>query len=105
MSEIPAPQKVAIITGASSGTCMVLILSDALIMRSPRTLEGIGRETAITLSANNWRLVLTARRFKELEGTARLCSGYQPYVIAADMTNERDVQRVFEAAQIQYGLS
>ncbi|KAI5122814.1 hypothetical protein M0805_000156 [Coniferiporia weirii] len=82
MSGMPVEQRVAIITGASSG---------------------IGRETAIALSANGWRLVLSARRQDRLEETARLCTGYTPYTVVADVSDELCVQIVFKAAKREYG--
>ncbi|KAL5524540.1 hypothetical protein ACEPAF_9680 [Sanghuangporus sanghuang] len=81
-SGIPAEQKVAIITGASSG---------------------IGRETAIALSANNWRLVLTARSQAGLEETASLCSGPVPCLVSGDISNEQYVVFAFEAVRREYG--
>ncbi|KAH8114549.1 hypothetical protein DFH11DRAFT_1509105 [Phellopilus nigrolimitatus] len=82
MSGIPAEQKVALITGASSG---------------------IGRETAIALSAYGWRLVLTARRYSSLEKTAKLCTGSVPYIVAGDVTDEQCVQVIFEAVRREFG--
>ena len=67
--------------------------------------EGIGRETAIALSATNkWKLVLTARSQAGLEGTARSCPGPTPYLVAGDITDEQQVVNVFVAAKREYGM-
>lgn len=76
------PFKVAIITGASSG---------------------IGRATAIALSAQGWRLTLSARRYDGLEETAKLCSGYKPYVVAGDVSDEEYIVALFEASKREFG--
>jgi len=68
--------KTAIITGASSG---------------------IGRYSAISLSKNGWRLVLTARRLDQLKETASLCPN-ETLILAGDITDEPFVKSVFEAA-------
>ncbi|EJC98058.1 dehydrogenase, partial [Fomitiporia mediterranea MF3/22] len=64
---------------------------------------GIGRATAIALSAHNWRLVLTARSQSGLEETAKLCTGLPPYIVAGDVADEQTVVTVFEAAKREYG--
>src|SRR3954447_4681800 len=46
-------QRVALVTGSSSG---------------------IGRVTAISLAANGWNVILSGRRESELQETARLCA-------------------------------
>jgi len=76
------PAKVAVITGASAG---------------------IGRATAIALSADGWKLVLAGRRVGELENTAKLCAGYVPYVCSGDVSDEEFVVKLFESAKREYG--
>ncbi|KDR82654.1 hypothetical protein GALMADRAFT_238107 [Galerina marginata CBS 339.88] len=73
--------KTAIITGASSG---------------------IGRHSAICLSKDGWRLVLTARRSDLLEETASLCVN-QTLILAGDITDEPFVKSVFEATIERFG--
>ncbi|TDL22227.1 short-chain dehydrogenase/reductase SDR [Rickenella mellea] len=70
-----AQGQVAVITGASAG---------------------IGRVTAIALSAHGWKLCLVARRHDALVETAKLCSGPPPHLAVGDVTDERFVLRVFE---------
>lgn len=66
-------------------------------------VTGIGRETAIALSAYGWKLVLTARRYSSLEKTAKLCTGSVPYIVAGDVTDEQCVQVIFEAVRREFG--
>lgn len=64
---------------------------------------GIGRATAIALSADGWKLVLTARRTEALEETAKQCKGCVPYLVPGDISDEYCVARIFEAAKREYG--
>ena len=99
MSVPLSEQKVAIITGASAGEktrrCSECLANDVT--------KGIGRATAIALSASDWRLVITARRATALEETAKLCSGYLPAIVVGDIADEETVIRVFETAKTAYG--
>ncbi|KAI5480846.1 hypothetical protein MNV49_006655 [Pseudohyphozyma bogoriensis] len=74
--------KVAIITGSSSG---------------------IGRESAIALSAAGWIVVLSGRREAELQATAELCKGPGSLVVAGDITKEDEVVKLFNAAGEKFG--
>ncbi|KZS90439.1 NAD(P)-binding protein [Sistotremastrum niveocremeum HHB9708] len=74
-------QRVAIITGASSG---------------------IGRITAITLSAAGWKLGLSGRRTEKLEETARECKS-ETIVVPSDVSKEDDVRTLFEKTVERFG--
>ncbi|KAG9315512.1 hypothetical protein JVU11DRAFT_3127 [Chiua virens] len=75
--------KVAIITGASSG---------------------IGRHTAIALSAAGWSLALTARRLPQLQETKAACTDPEKCsLIAGDITDETFVKSLFEQTINQFG--
>ncbi|KAH7885142.1 hypothetical protein F5I97DRAFT_1937423 [Phlebopus sp. FC_14] len=75
--------KVAVITGASSG---------------------IGRHTAIALSAAGWSLALTARRTAQLEETKAACADPDKcLLVEGDITDEGFVKHLFEQTVAQYG--
>ncbi|KIJ57740.1 hypothetical protein HYDPIDRAFT_53144, partial [Hydnomerulius pinastri MD-312] len=75
--------KVAIITGASSG---------------------IGRHTAIALSAAGWTLALTARRLAQLEETKAACANPEScLLIDGDITSEEFVKGLFEQTVKKFG--
>ncbi|KAH0832267.1 hypothetical protein J3R83DRAFT_13255 [Lanmaoa asiatica] len=75
--------KVAIITGASSG---------------------IGRHTAIALSAAGWHLALTARRLPELQETKSACANPEGCILVdGDITEETFVKRLFEQTINRFG--
>jgi len=76
-------QKVAIITGASSG---------------------IGRATAITLAKAGWSLVLFARRTEQLQETQAHCPHPdQCLLVPGDITNEEAVVKLFASAVERFG--
>jgi NAD(P)-dependent dehydrogenase (short-subunit alcohol dehydrogenase family) len=76
-------EKVAIITGASSG---------------------IGRHTVIALSAAGWRLTLTARRLPELQETRAACANPETcFLVDGDITDEAFVKRLFEQTIHRFG--
>lgn len=64
---------------------------------------GIGRATAVTLSVNGWRVVLSGRRLSALQETAKLCSGPPALVCAGDVSNEEDVGKLFAATNAEFG--
>ncbi|KAJ7594977.1 hypothetical protein C8J56DRAFT_1044692 [Mycena floridula] len=75
--------KTAIVTGASSG---------------------IGRESAIALSAAGWNVVVTGRRADALEETKNLSQNPEKcLLIAGDVTDETFVQALFEQTVAQFG--
>jgi short-subunit dehydrogenase len=76
--------KIAIITGASSG---------------------IGSATAKQLAKEGMQVVLVARRLERLETLAEEIrqSGGQPYILAADLTRETDRTRVFQEVTERFG--
>ncbi|KAF4617175.1 hypothetical protein D9613_005885 [Agrocybe pediades] len=73
--------KIGIITGASSG---------------------IGRASAVALSAAGWKLILTARRLDQLKETAALCAN-ETVIVAGDITDEPFMKGVFEVATKHFG--
>ncbi|EPQ54664.1 short-chain dehydrogenase [Gloeophyllum trabeum ATCC 11539] len=73
--------KVAIITGASSG---------------------IGQTTAIALSAAGWRVALFGRREVLLQDTARQCKN-ETLVVVGDVADEGDVARLFAETINKFG--
>jgi len=77
----PTQKRVAIVTGASSG---------------------IGRETAIALSAAGWSVVLSARREADLEHTAKLCP-HETVIVRGDITTESYVKDLFKKTLDAFG--
>src|SRR5579864_3163904 len=76
--------KVVIITGAS---------------------DGLGRVMATMFSAEGAPLVLAARRAEQLEDTARLVrdAGGEAVTVTTDVTDERQVEAMVDAAMAAYG--
>ncbi|HUP26704.1 MAG TPA: SDR family NAD(P)-dependent oxidoreductase, partial [Candidatus Limnocylindrales bacterium] len=76
--------KVAVITGASSG---------------------IGHATAVEFASNGYNVVLVARRQKVLRQVADECEQYgvRALHVTADTTAENDVQKVADAALVAFG--
>ncbi|HKM78643.1 MAG TPA: SDR family NAD(P)-dependent oxidoreductase, partial [Candidatus Bathyarchaeia archaeon] len=79
-----ADQKVAIVTGGSSG---------------------IGRATAVALAKEGVRVVVAARRAKEGDETVRLVreAGSDGIFVKTDVSNEDDVRSLVEKAVEKYG--
>ncbi|KAI0718225.1 short-chain dehydrogenase/reductase SDR [Cerioporus squamosus] len=76
-------QKVAIITGASSG---------------------IGRATALALSKAGWTLTLFARRADQLQETRKLCSDpSKVLLVEGDVSKEDDVLKLFRLTMENFG--
>lgn len=65
--------------------------------------SGIGRATAIALSAAGWKLSLAARRNDELLETRELCTGDKPCLVVGDITDEAYVTRLFEETLRVFG--
>lgn len=64
--------------------------------------RGIGAAIAQQLSASGHRVALTARSSSELEATAGALPG-PTMVIAADLTDPTEVERVFDAVEREWG--
>jgi NAD(P)-dependent dehydrogenase (short-subunit alcohol dehydrogenase family) len=64
--------------------------------------RGIGRSVAERLSADGHRVALVARSKEELEDVAAACAG-ETLVLAADLTEEGAVDRVFDAVTTAWG--
>lgn len=77
----PAEQPVALVTGAG---------------------RGIGRSIAVRLSAEGYRVVLTARGREELEATASTCP-HQAMVLPGDATDPAFVTELFEKVEADWG--
>jgi NAD(P)-dependent dehydrogenase (short-subunit alcohol dehydrogenase family) len=87
-------QRVALITGSSSG---------------------IGRVTAISLAANGWNVILSGRRESELQETAQMCAekaqgGVTTLAVPGDVGQEENVKAMFDMIKevglvIQRGFS
>ena len=76
--------KVALVTGASSG---------------------IGEATAIALAEEGARVAVTARRRERLDKLAHTLTGLgaEPLVLAADLADEAEAQRVVRETEAHYG--
>ncbi|KAG9027848.1 hypothetical protein FRB95_007329 [Tulasnella sp. JGI-2019a] len=64
--------------------------------------SGIGKETAIRLSNDGWKVVLSARREKELREAAELCQG-ETLVHIGDVSKEEDVLKLFQEIVKTFG--
>ena len=82
MTENQNHQKVAIVTGASSG---------------------IGRATAIQLGEKGIRMVLVSRDRQALKKTAADIKNGEAFIIPADITNERQTRSVIKNATQKFG--
>jgi NAD(P)-dependent dehydrogenase (short-subunit alcohol dehydrogenase family) len=67
---------------------------------------GIGRGAALALLADGWNVGLAGRRPEPLAETAALAApaaGAEAMPLAADVTDEREVDRLFDAAAERFG--
>ena len=64
--------------------------------------RGIGRATAVRLSAAGMQVALTARSSDELAATAALCGG-DTLTVSADITDGGEVERIFAEVESQWG--
>jgi NAD(P)-dependent dehydrogenase (short-subunit alcohol dehydrogenase family) len=64
--------------------------------------RGIGRAVAVRLSAEGYRVALTARGEDELRATATLCTG-ETLVLPADITSGAAVDQLFTAVEDAWG--
>ncbi|GIH18474.1 SDR family NAD(P)-dependent oxidoreductase [Rugosimonospora africana] len=64
--------------------------------------RGIGRAVAVKLSAEGYRVALTARGEDELRATAALCAG-ETLVLPADITSSEAIDRLFTAVEDAWG--
>lgn len=64
--------------------------------------RGIGRAVAVKLSAEGYRVALTARGEDELRATAALCAG-ETLVLPADITSGEAIDRLFTAVEDAWG--
>lgn len=94
--------KVAIVTGASAGNIKSFWNSDEYLT-GVLFFSGIGKVTAIALSAAGWKLVLSGRRVNALEETAKLCTGFAPVVCPGDVASEDYVVSLFKTTHEAFG--
>lgn len=80
----PLAGRVALVTGASSG---------------------IGEATAVALAEQGARVAISARRRERLDSLAAVLEklGAEPLVLAADLLDEAEAQRIVKAAEAHYG--
>ena len=66
---------------------------------------GIGRESALQLQADGWDVVVTGRRKEELEKTVAMAKpgGGKMLAVAADVTKEAEVKRLFAETVKTFG--
>ncbi|KAF8339764.1 uncharacterized protein EI90DRAFT_3242195, partial [Cantharellus anzutake] len=65
--------------------------------------SGIGRATAIALSAARWTVVLSGRREAELHLTASRCP-WETLVVPTDVSKEEEVMRLFQRTIKVFGM-
>lgn len=93
--------KIALITGASSGTSYH---PNVPIAYSRRRHLGIGRVTATALSKAGWDIVITARRLDRLEETKTQCEETSKIlVLAGDISDEQFVVELFKQTVSTFG--
>lgn len=97
-----AQVKVALITGASSG---FKLPSASDFEKLTCRHQGVGKATAIALSAAGWSLTILARRKDALEETAEQCKGPKPHIEVGDICSEDFVKKAFAATVETFGKS
>lgn len=65
--------------------------------------SGIGAVTACELAGRGARVVLAARREKELREVAESCAGEAPLIVPTDMTQPDEIHRLVEKTLETYG--
>lgn len=110
MSDSKSQAKVAVITGASSGTLSPGSLrvhkshSSDYIPHDSGT--GIGKTTAITFAKAGWSVVLFARRADRLHETVSECpDAEKTLIVQGNVTDEAAVERLFKEAVERFGMS
>lgn len=98
-------EKVAIVTGASSGQWNLISRTDTALIRI-NLISGIGRQTAIALVGAGWKVTLTGRRQDALEATQQLCGdkARNCLVVVGGITSEAFVEKLFEETVQHFGL-
>ena len=100
-----ADVKVAIITGASSGTSR-RSLSVIRGHMEACLRAGIGQKSAIALSKAGWSLTLYARRLEELLITKQMCANPDKIlVVQGDVTDEHGVKHMFRKTVEYFGTT
>jgi NAD(P)-dependent dehydrogenase (short-subunit alcohol dehydrogenase family) len=64
---------------------------------------GVGRAAAVALAAGGWSVVVAGRRADKLDETLALAPGADGLAVVADVTQEDDVARLFQAAVERFG--
>lgn len=93
-------------TGASPGTCPVVICAPMNTSRKTAVVtgagSGIGRSVARTLADAGWSVALAGRRMEKLAGTAALTGG-ETFPVVADVTSPDEVGALFGAVRERWG--
>ena len=92
--------RVAIITGASSGTYFTI----CVIPKRLICFVGIGKASAVALAKAGWSVVLFARRVDKLKEAQEQCpDASKVLLVVGDVSSEKDVANLFQEAVKQFG--